>query len=255
MAKNFIDMETGKTIENVVYIRTQDQQNYIDSLKKNKSTGKHYVQLYMEEVKKVSEINLKVLGAFLLLTTYLKFKDNVLPFAKINEFQDIFGVEEKQTKRYIKELKDKGLLIKEGSKFSMPINIVNKGATQNKEFVRCFQQIIQDLSKSIKLEDLGFLLTIIPYIHYNKNIICHNPFESNLDLIKPMNVSELSVVLGISRPTLYTKIENLRGTFPDIKKELRILIKAEHGIIVNPLVLNRNTFVGDELLDLFIVLS
>ena len=77
---------------------------------------------------------------------------------------------------------------------------INK--TKVVEVIRMFNNGIQELyQKALPREHkkLAILLDILPYINYKYNIICYNPTEENIELIKPIKMPDLCEMLGYDR--------------------------------------------------------
>lgn len=77
---------------------------------------------------------------------------------------------------------------------------INK--TKVVEVIRMFNNSIQELyQKALPREHkkLAILLDILPYINYKYNIICYNPTEENIELIKPIKMPDLCEMLGYDR--------------------------------------------------------
>lgn len=90
-------------------------------------------------------------------------------------------------------------LVKINDKYCKKGNI-NK--TKVIEVIRMFNEAIQELyNKSLPREHkrLSILLEILPYINYKYNIVCYNPTEENVELIKPIKIPDLCEMLGYER--------------------------------------------------------
>ncbi|MED4082651.1 hypothetical protein P4637_17280 [Halalkalibacterium halodurans] len=64
---------------------------------------------------------------------------------------------------------------------------------------RVFRRTVRELYKEYgqrKTKQLGILYAILPYVNFRYNILCHNPAESNCDLVQPIKLGELAGKLG-----------------------------------------------------------
>ena len=83
--RNFVDLETGEKIENVVYMRTEVQQEVIENEKRLKAyrdaqkTEKHpFYFAKMEKAKEADKmLSMKDMGYFLVMQSYISY-DNML---------------------------------------------------------------------------------------------------------------------------------------------------------------------------------
>lgn len=65
-----------------------------------------------------------------------------------------------------------------------------------KTFCNCVKAAAWD--KTL-VNDLSRTFLTLPYVHRQYGILCENPYEQNLDLIKPLSISEIAKVVGMSR--------------------------------------------------------
>ena len=186
---------------------------------------------------------------FIYLCTYADY-DNVIKLgknrkhlAKQKDLADIWNLSKNETLGTKKALIEYDLLIinEDGT-----LSINKKYACQDKmnkfknkkEYVKIYDDGIRDLyekAEPIKHKKLSVLIRMLPYIHLDINIICHNPSELNKSTIKPMTVTELCEVMG------YNKTQSSR-----LKKDLMsfkvngynvitiLVVNNKHTISVNP---------------------
>lgn len=76
---------------------------------------------------------------------------------------------------------------------------------KNNGVIRMFNDAIRyvyENSSSNEHNKIGMLIKLLPYVHFNTNIICNNPDEEKEELIKPLKQKEIIELLGISKPTI-----------------------------------------------------
>lgn len=79
------------------------------------------------------------------------------------------------------------------------------------EYTRMFRQTVRDLYSEFKgrrLAQLAVIYSVIPFLSLHYNVVCHNPDETNEDLIKPMELGELTEILGYSNTTVLKRTLN-----------------------------------------------
>ncbi|WP_424237226.1 hypothetical protein [Bhargavaea ginsengi] len=79
---------------------------------------------------------------------------------------------------------------------------------------RVFRQTYQDLYEKFQgrqLSKLHLIYDILPYLNLKTNILCHNPEESDTDLLRLMSVDELAEKLG------YADHRKLKRAMNDVK--------------------------------------
>ena len=65
-----------------------------------------------------------------------------------------------------------------------------------------FNNAIQELYRVASPREhkrISILLDILPYINYKYNIVCYNPTEDNIELIKPIKMSDLCTMIGYDK--------------------------------------------------------
>lgn len=103
--------------------------------------------------------------------------------------------------------------------------IINKGKLRSKKNVtRIFNETVQELYSSATPKEhkkLSLLIKILPFINFHYNVLCTNPEEENVKLIKQINLTELASLLG------YSTTQRLKKDLFDLK------VKDENVIMIN----------------------
>lgn len=167
-----------------------------------------YGSFYFNFYKRLS-IEGQFLFRFIYLCSFMNY-DNYLSNGKRllreSDLQDILLLgksEYYKTKDYL--LKNDLISIDAKGLISVNSKYCKKGQinkTKVVEVIRMFNNGIQELyQKALPREHkkLAILLDILPYINYKYNIICYNPTEENIELIKPIKMPDLCEMLGYDR--------------------------------------------------------
>ena len=107
------------------------------------------------------------------------------------------------------------------------------------QYTRVFKKTVRDLYAEFKGRKLGQLATIysvLPFLNFATNIVCFNPEESSDSLIRPMNLENLSALLG------YQNTHKLKTALNGIKVDEKPVFtfvedpydRRQRRIIVNP---------------------
>lgn len=216
---------------------------------------------YMDAIKDLWEettlnntLNSKDFGYFLVLTTYVNY-DNVLfpsrqsltPMNKADIGRALDVVYWASLKRVVEKFVENDLLreidyeITEG-KF-VPAYQVNekyhyRGKTQDKEFIKSFNTAVRTLYKNVKPADLGFIYALLPYVHFDNNVICRNPYEKDATKIDTLSVNDIAEITGLSRQNVLKKRNSLEfDGMVVLKKE--VLTRNQQYFRLNPYVFYR----------------
>lgn len=202
------------------------------------------------------------------LATFMNYEDGLLVFDEQkreegkytnkqpltrDDIQEILKLNDSTFKRFLKNVKDNNLLRVEKKKFYINTECFIKGEVdklkKNQEYCRLYINTIRSLYNGCKPTQhkiLANILQLIPYIHYNENIICHNP---NCDILKEdiqyLTLNEICDMLGISenegnRTTLAKQLYSFKLKFDE--KEIPLLSyvvvnSCTNYFVVNPLVI------------------
>lgn len=184
---------------------------------------------------------------FIYLCTFMNYK-GYLEYGeskgenKLITKKDLFEMlklSSKETYNTINYLTNNNMIIIENDRY-IKINdeYSSKGQLlkDKKEVVRMFNKQIRELYENALPKEhkkLGLLVKLLPMIHYSLNIICDNPKEENIKLIRPYNFTEVATMLG------YSTTQKFKKGLMDIKVngEPVIMISTidnRNMIIVNP---------------------
>jgi hypothetical protein len=98
------------------------------------------------------------------------------------------------------------------------------------------RQLYEEYGRGRDVKQLAIVFAVIPFLHYNVNILCYNPQEYYVDNIQPMTVDKLAALLG------YAQTSKLKAAMNGIKlgdKPVFVFVEDVHDkrkrrIIVNP---------------------
>ncbi|XZI21076.1 hypothetical protein ACSXE0_15885 (plasmid) [Clostridium perfringens] len=153
-------------------------------------------------------------------------------------------------------IKNKMIIIKDNGYVKINEKFCNRGKMKNKNGVitRMFDNIIREIyenSTTREHERLGLLLKLLPYVHYKNNVVCHNPNEEDVRLLKPMKQKEILEILHVDRKPINSL---LSLTIMNGKES--VFIKVSNAGLKNVFVLSpRFTYKGNKIEDIEDVLS
>lgn len=165
------------------------------------------------------------------------------------DIRNVLGLTDSTFKRFLKNVKDNNLLFEVDGKFYINTEYFNKGEMSriedNKSYCRLFINTIRDLyegTKSTKHKVLASVFQLIPYIHYEHNIVCHNPNETT-ENPRAITLVELCEMFGVSYENRSKLAKQLYEFKVNIKEEeyhlfTYVILNAQYDyFLVNPLVI------------------
>lgn len=182
---------------------------------------------------------------FLYLCTYMNFK-NYIEFgntkgenklATKKDIQEILKLKDQQFYETYNYLIDNKMILEDEGYIKINSNFCNKGKlVKNNGVVRMFNNAIQYLYEQSNTKEhnkIGMLIKLLPYVHFDTNILCENPTEENEKLIKPLKQKKILEILDITKPTVSSL---LSLTILDNKEFA--FIKFSNGAFKNVYVIN-----------------
>lgn len=266
MTKRLMDIETGEILENVVSIRTQEQQEIIENEKRKKAfkdaqgTDKHpFYFAKMEKVKEADKmLTMKEQGYFLVMQSYISYdnmlkmeNDSKLPMTKkelmqvlkikkphtlndlLKKFMALDLVTEEKVELYGKQYK--AFFINKDYCFRKDVN----SRISVKKTARVFMDNLKELyaEDKIKPADIGFVYRVIPFVNYHHNLITANPYEPDASKDSYLTVEQLAKALGMEEKLVSKKVSSLywgdMAVFARIKRGRETILK------INPLIVYR----------------
>lgn len=269
-----IDRETSEIVRVASYITVKQaeavqKQTEGLNVKKAKEGGKSKAFTFtkMESVKAITNQFTNVeLGYFLVLQSYMDYENlliksthNKYPMSK-SDMGKVLGIKNRgHLNKLLERFIQNGLLIEkvlridggEIKGYFVNRDMHFKGTTRSRKVVKVFCNQIRILYKSHLTDkgsnqpaDLGFIYKVLPYLHYETNILCFNPYEESTTNIKKMSMTDLCVVTGLDKKNLQNKIKRLNWD------GMTVFLKVSEGrrmyFKVNPFLLYRKSGDADE---------
>lgn len=186
------------------------------------------------------------------LATYISYDTGLIKkgdgtVIKSNDIHNLLKFSKQRAKTFINKLinenvieidKDDLIYINPSLFYKGELKKVKKIAAES-NYTRLFKDNVRSIFEKAEQKEIVHLTTIymtLPYINLYSNIISYNPDETDKDLIKPMEVTELAKKLGYSSRNKFTltlnklKVDSqpVFNYFTDVKD------KRKRNIVVNP---------------------
>jgi DNA-binding MarR family transcriptional regulator len=217
----------------------------------------------MRTIREITDnLSNKHCGYVLMLQPYIQFETNVLitpgrtevPLNK-KEIASILGVHAKTFKRVLDELEladvlnptaDGNYVINDRYHFRKKV-----GKESVDMLIKTFHTTVRELK--LKPAEMGVLYKLLPYVHYETNLICEDPFELDPTKVRFLNASQIAEKGGISRQKVAEVIKALdkAGAIAQVQRKLFKQLggdKREALVILNPYIFYRKQGKPDALL-------
>ncbi|MCA1184633.1 hypothetical protein [Bacillus licheniformis] len=85
-----------------------------------------------------------------------------------------------------------------------------KGNFGSQYVVKLYTAKIKKVYSEVKATDIGLIYRMLPFVHYETNALCENPFEKNPKHIRWFNKKELAVAIGVTPDTLGRRLKQMK---------------------------------------------
>lgn len=219
---NVVNVETGEIYDEVKVISKED----LERCKQFFETQREYEYKGMEIKEKYKEngsfvwllynagkaldlgITSNELTKLIFISTYMDYNNRLMlsenKIMRKSDMQQLLKVSERTFINFWKSITDSKLLIKKTDSEELYLNtdLFLRGHTaqsDDMDRIRLYRRSIRKLYKQAKIGEhklLSYLFQAIPFVNINYNIICHNPTETDLDMVKPMTMADYCGIIG-----------------------------------------------------------
>lgn len=270
-----VDTDTGEIIGNTFLkngeevvlstkkVLSDNQKDYLqkktDMGQLSKSLGGYVHVFYVKDELLYNELNLKPadVSRFLYLATYISYnyKDKNLLVKKEKgclkpmlqkDMKSIMNLSERGFYNFLKEIRNKGLIIEKDNKFYINNKYVSKGKIEDDKdnYVRLYidtTRYLYENCTSRQHKQLGYVLKLLPYADFETNHILINDEKAEIrDIMKLLGLS----VEGVNAVNKFKKmLLNFKINYQDKEYYLFGAHTFEYGkeyrtyFVINPLVL------------------
>jgi hypothetical protein len=200
----------------------------------------------MESMKEiVLALDLRYCGYLLLLQCYVTYggllvygQKNKNPMTK-KDIARVLGLKQRAFQYFLKEMAENSIIFQSNEGFKMSDKYHWKGKSKVVHFIKSYTSTLKELYTNVNSKDLGFVYKLLPYVHYETNVLCKNPHEKEIHLIKAFNKRDIAEMVGVDERSVYNKIRKLllgeMYVFAEVRKGNEKLYK------VNPFIFYRKS--------------
>lgn len=257
MGKTIIDYDTGEIITDVSRIITTSEDHKLSEYRRLQQKRenlrtmieKHCGVFYFYRYDKLLEqLNDDTATAFRFL--YLcacATKDGYIikydhEYCKIVEdFTYVFDKTKDTVRRYMEAMTDNNLIFKDDMGYRLNPLFYSMGG-MNDDFkrntIRTFNKAIKELyynSNPKEHKMMGKLLKLVPYINIYNNVLCWDIYETDKQLIQPLDISEIRTILHSKNNYGYDVVNKIEDLFIKGEPVLgRFTSVGQTQYIINP---------------------
>jgi hypothetical protein len=166
---------------------------------------RHFSFGKMERIKDVSsKLDAKKCGYILKLipfmeygTCYLLREDEKVMTTKTDLGKGLGVSKVSSRNQIIDSLLEVSVLDQDEKGYKLNPNLHIKGAVNGSELIKLFNTTLKKLSNDLKPAELGYLYKLLPFVHYETNLICINPHEEKPEEFEFLNQKAISELLEL----------------------------------------------------------
>lgn len=226
-------IKEGETIKVVKEITPQQKlflSNKNELTQHNKQLGGFVQVCYVKNQLLFNDLNLNqaTISRFLYLATYIDYNDreenvlvkhtknNKIEYMNKRDVKYLLNLGDTAFKSFYKEIKEKELLFEANGKIYLNPVYVNKGKSnfKDKEYARMFIDTTRELYENCKPRQhkhLSYVYQLLPFLHYETNILCKNPEEIDINKLDKLHFTDICRMLNLS---------NDKKTMDKLKRDL-----------------------------------
>lgn len=211
-----------------------------------KRDKRHFTFCNMQQIRELSKsLSNKDAGYLFMLLPYIEFGTNILsnksrnpqPLS-IDDIAKIFGIQKRYAKEKIQKFIELGVLTEvDGGAFRINEQFhFREKAGADSMLVKAFHTPVKNLSLSAA--DMGVIYKMIPYVHYESNLLVDNPDDKNPQLL---NKTNLAKKIGMSRQKFDEVIKRLvkANVIAEVRRAQVGGDGREIVIVLNPEIITR----------------
>lgn len=135
---------------------------------------------------------------------YLSYDNKRANIITKKNMNDLLKLSTKEFYRFYNEMIEQKIFIEKDNKIYLNKKIFTKGETKklSTDYTRICANGVRALYEQVKPKQhkiLAYIFKLLPYINYQYNIVCKNPFENEQDLVKPYTFQDICDFFGIER--------------------------------------------------------
>lgn len=112
-----------------------------------------------------------------------------------------------------------------------------RGAFNDQYIVKSYTAKIKRVYREVKAADIGLIYRMLPYVHYETNALCDNPFEQNPALIRWFTRKALAEATGVSPGEISRRLPKM--TFDGEYVIAQVTVGGKRMYMFNPWVFYR----------------
>ncbi|MED4228671.1 hypothetical protein [Neobacillus cucumis] len=245
--RNLVDTITGEMYDMSEYsLRSKKQDEAYKSIQFKQQDNRHFSFADMENLKIVIS-NLKAVycGYLLILQCYMEYETGRLTISR-KEMLKVLGISKATFQRFWTAMIIHEIINEDNGEFYISPYFHFRRHPNHNRVIKMFTTPLKHLKDVLKPSELGFLYKLLPYVHYDTNMICANPFTEP-ENIQFLNKTHIAILVGMDEKKTSKQLDRLRKVGV-IAETIRQDDKRDRIFTLNPYVFYRKRGKPDDTL-------
>lgn len=243
-----INPETGEILRtfdsDTHYVRAHESDNAYKKF--HEQDNRHFSFADMDTIKFIiSNVKTVHCGYLLILQCYMEFETGKLTITR-KEMSKAVGISESTFIRFWKEMQNYGIITDKNREFYVNPYFHFRQKPQHNRVIKLFTTTLKQLRNQLTASELGFLYKLLPFVHYDTNMICADPFTEP-ENIQFLNKAQIALLVGMDEKKASKLLGNLRK-IGVIAETIRQDDKRDRIFSLNPHVFYRKKGYPDDTL-------
>lgn len=125
------------------------------------------------------------------------------------EMSKAVGTSESNFNRVWKVILSYGIITEKNGEFFVNPHFHFRQQQQHNRVIKLFTTTLRELKDKLTASELGFLYNLLPYVHYDTNMICADPFTEP-ENIKFLNKTQIALLVDMDEKKTAKQLDKLR---------------------------------------------
>lgn len=190
-------------------LRSKKQDEAYKRIQYNQQDNRHFSFADMENIKIViSNIKTVDCGYLLILQCYMEYGTGKLIISR-KEMQKVLGVSKATFQRFWTTMRSNEIIFEVNGVFYINPDFHFRHHPNHNRVIKLFTTTLKQLKDVLKPSELGFLYKLLPYVHYDTNMICADPF-TDPENIQFLNKTQIALLVDMDEKKTSKLLDKLR---------------------------------------------
>lgn len=205
--------ETGEIICTIdfekQYIRARSSDEAYKRKQYYMQDNRHFSFADMENIREVIfNVSTVHCGYLLILQCYMEFGTGKLTISR-REMPKIIGASKSTFIRFWTVMLGHGIINEKNGEFYVNLYFHFRQQQKHNRVIKLFTTKLRQLKAELTAAELGFLYKLLPYVHYDTNMICADPFTTPENILF-LNKTQISLLVELEEKKASKNLDKLR---------------------------------------------